>query len=80
MDFLIRTCCFVLSSVYGELMLVPPWELGVVLDRGYNEMLACGGAVVFCKLEDGRTVINLGFINNYTPSRHRRHNVSQGNK
>ena len=26
-DFVIRPCCFVLSSVYGELMLVPIWEL-----------------------------------------------------
>ena len=36
-----------LSSVYGELMLLPTWELGVVLDRGHNESLACVGAVVF---------------------------------
>ena len=41
-------------------MLVPTWELGVVLDRGDNEFLVCG-AVVFRKLEDRRTVINLGF-------------------
>ena len=37
--FVIRTCCFVSSAVYGELMLVPAWELGVVLDRGCNEIL-----------------------------------------
>ena len=41
-------------------MLVPTWELGVVLDRGHNEILVCGG-VVFRKLEDISTVINLGF-------------------
>ena len=39
---------------------MPTWELGVVLDRGHNEILVCGG-VVFRKLEDRRTVINLGF-------------------
>ena len=46
-------------------MLVPTWELGVVLVRGHNKILACVGAVVFRKLEDRRTVINLGFINYY---------------
>ena len=66
---MIRICYFVLSSVYGELMLVPTWELGVVLDRGYNGILACVGGVVFGKLEDRRTVINLGFINYYKRNR-----------
>ena len=28
-------------------MLVPTWELGVVLDRGDNEILECVRAVVF---------------------------------
>ena len=45
--FAIRTCCFVLSSVYRELMLVLTWELCVVLDRGHSEILVCVGAVVF---------------------------------
>ena len=48
---------------------MPTWELGVVLDRGHNESLVCVGAVVFRKLEDRRTVINLGFINYYKLSR-----------
>ena len=39
--------CVRLSSVYGELMLVPSWELGVVLDRGHSEIFVCVGAVVF---------------------------------
>ena len=58
--FVIRTGRFVLSPMYGELMLVPTWELGVVLDRGHNEILVVW-AVFFRKLENRRTVINLGF-------------------
>ena len=42
-------------------MLVPTWEFGVVLDRGHNEFFVCVGELFFRKLEDRRTVINLGF-------------------